>query len=57
MLMSTVGQLRVYFSCRPPEGITEPVGTKEVEKSAVKPNESSGEGQHCGSDFFYIEDG
>lgn len=34
---------KVYFSCRPPEGITRPGGSKEVEKSAEKPTESCGE--------------
>lgn len=33
-------ELRVYFSCRPPEGITRPAGSKEAERSAEKPNES-----------------
>ena len=33
----------MYFSFRPPEGITRPTGTKEVEKSAEKLTESSGE--------------
>lgn len=36
-------ELKVDFSYRPPDGITRPVGKKEVEKSAEKPNESSGE--------------
>ena len=30
----------MYFSCRPPEGITRPAGSKEAERSAEKPNES-----------------
>lgn len=36
-------ELKVNFSYRPPEGITRPAGKKEVEKSAERPNESSGE--------------
>ncbi|XP_070764810.1 serine/threonine-protein kinase Nek1 [Enoplosus armatus] len=35
----------------PPEGITRPAGTKEVEKSAEKPTESSGEAQ-CEEPLF-----
>lgn len=34
---------KVYFSYRPPEGGTRPADPKDVEKSAEKPTESSGE--------------